>query len=127
MGSGPAQLAAQDEAEGVPRVMHAHDAQLATDGQHGAEARVVQVDETGAIDITVDRRNPGARPGLRIHVVARLEHSDVRVHDRVPLTAPARTLLDLAEVVPVSRLERAVEEARIRRLVRARQLLDVLE
>jgi very-short-patch-repair endonuclease len=43
------------------------------------------------------------------------------------VTAPARTLLDLAAMVPIRDLERAVDEARIRRLVRPRQLLDVLD
>ena len=83
--------------------------------------------ESGVIDVTIARRNPGARPGLRIHVVARLVRRDVRLHDRVPVTSPARTLLDLAAVIPPRDLERAVEEARVRRLVRPRQLLDVLE
>jgi very-short-patch-repair endonuclease len=79
------------------------------------------------IDVTVAGRNPGTRPGLRIHVVARLGPRDMRVHERVPVTAPARTLLDLAALVPLRDLERALNEARIRRLVRSRQLLDVLE
>jgi very-short-patch-repair endonuclease len=85
------------------------------------------VPETDVIDITVVRRNPRAREGLRVHVVRRLDRRDIRVREGVPLTAPARTLLDLAAAIPVRDLERAVNEAQIRRLARPRQLLDVLE
>jgi len=85
------------------------------------------VPETDVIDITVIRRNPRAREGLRVHLVRRLDRRDIRAWEGVPLTAPARTLLDVAAVIPVRDLERAVNEAQIRRLVRTRQLLDVLE
>jgi very-short-patch-repair endonuclease len=79
------------------------------------------------IDVTVPGRDPGTHPGIRIHRVRQLNPLDVRRCQRIPITAPARTLLDLAEVLPIRALERAVEEAQIRRLVRPRQLLDVLE
>jgi very-short-patch-repair endonuclease len=84
-------------------------------------------DAADRIDVTVVGRNPGGRPGLRIHVVGHLDRRDIRLHKGVPLTTPARTLLDLAPQASVRTLERALNEARIRRLVRPRQLLDVLE
>jgi very-short-patch-repair endonuclease len=83
--------------------------------------------EAAEVDVTVAGRDPGDHPGIRMHRTRRLHRLDVRRCQRMPVTAPARTLLDLAEVVPIRDLERAVEEARIRRLVRPRQLLDVLE
>jgi very-short-patch-repair endonuclease len=83
--------------------------------------------EAAEVDVTVAGRDPGDRPGIRVHRARRLRPVDVRRCRRMPVTAPARTLLDLAGVVPIRDLERAVEEARIRRLVRPRQLLDVLE
>jgi Protein of unknown function (DUF559) len=48
------------------------------------------------------------------------------VHDAVPVTTPARTLLDLAEVVPRRSLERAVEEAEALRLFDLRAVDRVL-
>ena len=84
------------------------------------------VPDVDAIDVSVAGRNPGARPGLRIHVVERLDRRDVRVHEGVPLTAPARTLLDLAAIVHLPALERAVEEAQVRRLASRRELLEVV-
>jgi len=84
-------------------------------------------DDPNEIHVTVPGRDPGAHPGIRIHRVRRLDPLDVRRCHRIPITAPARTLLDLAEVLPIRTLERAVNEARIRRLVRPNQLLDVLE
>jgi very-short-patch-repair endonuclease len=83
--------------------------------------------EGADVEVTVAERDPGNRPGIRLHRARRLQRIDVRRCQRMPVTAPARTLVDLAEVLPLRDLERAVEEARIRRLVRPRQLLDVLE
>lgn len=84
-------------------------------------------DDALEIDVTVPGRDPGTHPGIRTHRVRGLNPLDVRRCQRIQVTAPARTLLDLADVLPVRQLERAVNEAQIRRLVRPRQLLDVLE
>lgn len=83
--------------------------------------------EADVVDITVANRNPGARLGLRV-----LRRGPTRPprRPRPPrhrTDRPVRTLLDLAAVVPVRDLERAVNEAQIRRLARPRDLLDVLE
>jgi very-short-patch-repair endonuclease len=45
----------------------------------------------------------------------------------VPVTTPARTLLDFAEVASARELERAWDEAHVSRLVRAQQVTAVLE
>ena len=66
------------------------------------------------VDVTV-AGNRRARPGLRIHR-ATLAPDEVTVHDRIPVTTPARTLLDLAQVLAPHRLERAVHEAEYLRL-----------
>jgi very-short-patch-repair endonuclease len=84
-------------------------------------------DAARQIDVTVPGRDPGTHPGIRVHRVRRLNPLDVRRCQRMPITTPARTLVDLAEVLPLRTLERALSEAQIRRLVRPRQLLDVLE
>ena len=83
--------------------------------------------EKAEVDVTVAERDPGDHPGIRVHRARRLDPLDVRRCQRVPVTTPARTLLDLAEVVAPRDLERALNEARIRRLIQPRQILDVLE
>jgi predicted transcriptional regulator of viral defense system len=55
------------------------------------------------------------RPRLEIHQ-ARLPADEVTTHRSIPVTTPARTLYDLASVLPPHRLERAATEAEIRRL-----------
>jgi very-short-patch-repair endonuclease len=53
---------------------------------------------------------------LRVHR-AGLHPRDTTRHHGIPTTAPARTLLDLATTEPTAELDRALNEARIRRLV----------
>jgi len=71
----------------------------------------------GSIDVTVARRVKSRR-GVRIHTVRALPPSDVTRHMGIPVTTPARTLLDLADVHPRRALARAVHEAEVQRLVR---------
>ena len=54
-----------------------------------------------------ERRN---RPGISFHR-AQLPHDEVTLHDRIPVTTPARTLLDLAPLVPSPTLARMVAAA----------------
>jgi very-short-patch-repair endonuclease/predicted transcriptional regulator of viral defense system len=61
------------------------------------------------IEASGPTRRRGAR-GVRYHQ-ARLHRDDVTGHEGFPVTSVARTLLDLAEVVPRERLARAVERA----------------
>ena len=52
---------------------------------------------------------------------------EVTVEDGIPVTTPARTLFDLAGVVPLAQLRRAVKEAEVKRLWGALSLADLLE
>ena len=79
------------------------------------------------VDITVVGRQAARRSGIRIHRVRALDRRDVRPVDRIPATSAARTLLDLAAVLPTSQLERTLAEAQVRRLVTPRALQDQLE
>jgi very-short-patch-repair endonuclease len=81
----------------------------------------------GEIDITVPSRSYRSRPGIRIHGGRNLDHRDVRRRSQIPLTAPARTLLDLAEAIPSRDLHRAYEEAQRGRLLRPVELGAMLE
>ncbi len=62
--------------------------------------------------IEVIPATPGrhSRPGLRVHS-CRLDPRDRTVHEGIPVTTVARTLIDLAEVVDLRRLTRAIERA----------------
>lgn len=61
------------------------------------------------IDVTVPSpRRPVARDGLRVHR-ARLHPADRSLRERIPVTSPSRTLLDLADVALPSQLRSAYE------------------
>jgi very-short-patch-repair endonuclease len=62
----------------------------------------------GAIHVTSEARR--RRPGLVLHQAA-LGSGEVRKRTGIPVTAPARTLIDLADVAPRRTLERAIDEA----------------
>ena len=75
-----------------------------------------------SVEVTTPRRLH-ARPGLHPHRAV-LPAGEVTVHDGISTTTPARTLLDLAAVVPTQALERALNEAEILRLPGPHELLD---
>ena len=77
-----------------------------------------------AADITTPRRL--RRPAIHIHC-ASLPADEITLHDRIPVTTVSRTLFDLAGVVSVHQLRRAVHEAEIRRLWDSLSLADLLE
>jgi hypothetical protein len=60
-------------------------------------------------------------PGVRAHR-ANLDRSEVMYRHGLPITTPARTLLDLAPSMPDVELTRLIEEAQIRRLMTVPQL-----
>lgn len=78
-------------------------------------------------EVTVAAARARQRRGIRTHRTASLDRRDVRRIERIPVTAPARSLLDLAAVAGAHELERAVAEAERRRLVRRRELTDELQ
>lgn len=70
-----------------------------------------------AVHLTRQGLGVHPRPGLRVRRVAALDVRDVRLHRGLPVTAPARALLDLAADADDGALERALAQARMRRLV----------
>jgi very-short-patch-repair endonuclease/predicted transcriptional regulator of viral defense system len=78
------------------------------------------------VHVTVAGAHP--RPeGVRVHRVRRLDPRDVAQHEDVPATAPARTLLDVATLLPPRELARAVEQAEILRLASPTSLAEIVE
>jgi hypothetical protein len=77
--------------------------------QSGAALSDLRRSSSPIIHVTTPgRANPR---GIRVHRVRRLHPDDVAVVDRVPVTSVARTLLDLADVLPPRQLIRAIEQA----------------
>jgi very-short-patch-repair endonuclease len=71
----------------------------------------------GLIHVVVAGGSVRAPAGVRVHTTKILTPRDVRVRSGLPLTSPARTLLDLAEVVTARRLELAFDQALVSRLM----------
>jgi very-short-patch-repair endonuclease len=69
------------------------------------------------VQATVIGRDTRVRPGLVTYRVRGLDPADVRIRHFIPITAPARTLLDLSAAADDREFERAASEARVLRLV----------
>jgi very-short-patch-repair endonuclease len=74
------------------------------------------------VTVTGNRRHPG----LRVHRSRTLTGDDVTVHYGIPVTTPARTLLDLAATLDTASLTRAVNEARVNRRLNLDELAALL-
>ena len=74
----------------------------------------IQPPQGWPIDVTTPRKLE-SRPGIRFHC-SRLPPDEVTVHEGIPVTGVTRTLFDLAAVVPLGQLGRAMREVEARRL-----------
>ncbi|MGH2952728.1 MAG: DUF559 domain-containing protein [Solirubrobacterales bacterium] len=79
------------------------------------------------VEVTVRRSWRPDRPGIRVYTTRVLTHGEVRNFRGIPVTSPARTVLDMGAVEPADEHERIVAEALGTRLVTEQDLLDVLE
>jgi hypothetical protein len=71
----------------------------------------IGTEKRGVVDISVTRRCELRRPGLRVRGRPTLAAEDILSKDGIPITTPARTLVDIAtELGPIA-VERAVNEA----------------
>jgi very-short-patch-repair endonuclease len=69
------------------------------------------------VHVTVPSNRAKSRRGIVVHRSNRLTAADVTTHRGLPVTAPARMFLDLADRHPARTVERAFDEALGRRLV----------
>jgi predicted transcriptional regulator of viral defense system len=74
-------------------------------------------------DVQVLGRHSAKRAGFVVHRTRSLPRSDITRHYGIPVTTPARTLIDLATVVDADTLEAALAEAQIRGLIRPEALI----
>ena len=80
------------------------------------------------VDITVVGRHAGrAGHGVRIHFATALDRRDTRMRAGLPVTAPARTILDLAPSLATRQLEQIFDEALHARLMRRTEVRAMLE
>jgi very-short-patch-repair endonuclease len=95
---------------------------------HGAAAAVwhIRSQPAGVTDVLVVRRDVRSREGIRVHRVSDFDKRDLSSRHGVPLTTPARTLLDLATILARAELGRAVEQAELRRMTSHDQLSALL-
>ena len=81
-----------------------------------------------AIDVTVATLNGRAkRRGIHLHCVRRLDPRDVTALHGIPITTPARTLVDLCATVPPRMIERALEQSYVLQLIAPGAIEDALQ
>ena len=68
-------------------------------------------DSRAAIDVTVPGRTRRGSGDIAVHNVRRLHPDDCGEREQIPVTSVARTLLDIAGVVPAARLARVIDQA----------------
>jgi very-short-patch-repair endonuclease len=95
---------------------------------HGAAAELWGIRSRGRVEVTVPPGRAPRRPGIAIHRAALAPEHRTRRHS-IPITTPARTLVDLACYLERDSLERAMNEADRLDLIdpeRLRQRLETL-
>jgi hypothetical protein len=83
--------------------------------------------ERDPIHVTVVGRDPGPKPGLEIHRVRALAWDETDDLEGIPVTSPARTLVDLAPSCGERELEELLAEAYARTSLSRRQIVRLLE
>jgi very-short-patch-repair endonuclease/predicted transcriptional regulator of viral defense system len=68
------------------------------------------------VEVSIPRGGIRPRPGIDVHASGTLTPDDVTVHDGIPVTTVARTLVDLGDVANRRAVETAVEQAEVLRL-----------
>lgn len=76
----------------------------------------------GKIEVLTEHGRSARSRLAIVHRTLELPRTDVATIDRIPVTRPARTLIDYAAVAPPTLLEEAVDDAIIRRLVTLERL-----
>jgi very-short-patch-repair endonuclease len=85
---------------------------------HASAAALWELRRSDATRIDVSVRRSGRRspPGLRLHRPRTLRADEVTMRYGIPVTTPARTLLDVAATLSSRQLERALDQAEIQQL-----------
>jgi very-short-patch-repair endonuclease len=79
------------------------------------------------IHVTVPGDSPGGRPeGVHVHRSKLLTSRDVRIRHGLPVTSPARALLDMAPSATSRELERMLDQGLVMRLLRLADVVELL-
>jgi very-short-patch-repair endonuclease len=65
----------------------------------------------GLVHVTVIDSEPGRKPGIRIHRTTKLSGDETTRREGIPVTTPARTILDLAPALTPTELEQLIAAA----------------
>jgi very-short-patch-repair endonuclease/predicted transcriptional regulator of viral defense system len=78
-------------------------------------------------DVTVVRTSKASsNPGVRVHRSRILQSKDVRIRRGLPVTSPARTLLDIAPTATDRQLELAFDRGIVERVLRPAEVAELL-
>ena len=102
-----------------PRALLSHRTAAALLGLRNTDRR--------GIDVTVAGRSHRSRDGIELHRSTKLTTADMTRERGIPCTSVARTLLDLAAVVPRRSLERAFDQAEVMKVFDLRAVESQLE
>ncbi|HEY2772045.1 MAG TPA: hypothetical protein VGI87_15830 [Solirubrobacteraceae bacterium] len=78
------------------------------------------------VHVTILGQGHPHQPGITVHRTTRLDRKDIRMRHDLPVTSPARTLLDLAPQLTNRQLERALEEALATTATRRNQVAETV-
>lgn len=78
------------------------------------------------IEVTVDDAPAARNPGVKVHRSGILKSRDVWIRNALPVTSPARTLLDIAVTATYRQLEIAFDRGIVEKTLRPSHVRDVL-
>jgi very-short-patch-repair endonuclease len=79
------------------------------------------------IEVVVDMSEGAVNPGVHVHRSRTLERKDVWIRKRLPVTSPARTLLDIAPTATDRQLELVFDRGIVERVMKPAHVADVLD
>jgi hypothetical protein len=97
---------------------------------HGSAASLwgLHAPSTDPVTVTMVGAYSGSRrPGLVVHRVSELDRRDLRHRHGLPVTAPARMLLDLTPTLSTRELEQLIDECLVRRLTSRTAIGEMLD
>ena len=91
-------------------------------GESAALAWRLPIEYDGRVQVAVVGRRIRGPRGIDVRQIGSLRRGELRRVGGIPVTSPALTLLEIAGTQPAGILAKAINEARVRRLVRADEL-----
>jgi very-short-patch-repair endonuclease len=79
------------------------------------------------VDVIVDSSNAATNPGVKVHRSGILERRDIWIRRGLPVTSPARTLLDIGVFATARQLEIAFDRGIAERTLKLSHVQDVLD